>query len=120
VHRPTRASGGGAEGFERIEVRESLSGLTDPRPDRQSTQSASIEQQSTQSASIEQQRTQSASIEQQSITVSRVAARALCALSRRFSGCFASPAPLGVHRPTRASGDGAEGVERIEGARRRR
>ena len=25
-----------------------------------------------------------------------------------------------VHRPPRASGDGAEGVERIEGARRRR
>ena len=29
-------------------------------------------------------------------------------------------APLGVHRPTRASGDDPEGVERIEGARRRR
>ena len=54
------------------------------------------------------------------ITVSRAAARALRALSRRFRGRFASPAPLGVHRPTRASGDGAEGVERIEGARRRR
>ena len=62
----------------------------------------------------------SASIEQQSITVSRAPARALRALSRRFWGCFASPAPLRVHRPTRASGDGAEGVERIESVRRRR
>jgi hypothetical protein len=55
-----------------------------------------------------------------SITVSRAAARASRALSRRFGGYIASPAPLRVHRPTRASGDGAEGVERIEGARRRR
>ena len=55
-----------------------------------------------------------------SLTVSRAPAPALCALSRRFMGWIASPAPLRVHRPTRASGDGAEGVERIEGARRRR
>ena len=54
------------------------------------------------------------------ITVSRAPAPALSALSRRFRGWIASPAPLRVHRPTRASGDGAEGVERIEGARRRR
>ena len=49
-----------------------------------------------------------------SITVSRTAARALRALSRRFRGWIASPAPLTVHRPTRASGGGAEGFERIE------
>ena len=49
-----------------------------------------------------------------SITVSRAAARASRALSRRFGGYIASPAPLRVHRPTRASGDGAEGFERIE------
>ena len=54
------------------------------------------------------------------ITVSRVAARALRALSRRFRGWIALPAPLRVYRPPRASGDGAEGLERIEGARRRR
>ena len=54
------------------------------------------------------------------ITVSRAPARALRALSRRFRGWIASLAPLRVHRPTRASGVGAEGVERIEGARRRR
>ena len=55
-----------------------------------------------------------------SITVSRAPAPALCALSRQFRGWIALPAPLRVHRPPRASGDGAEGVERIEGARRRR
>ena len=59
-------------------------------------------------------------LEHISITVSRAPARALCALSRRFRGCYALPAPLRVYRPPRASGDGAEGVERIEGARRRR
>ncbi|KAH8053307.1 lipase [Aureococcus anophagefferens] len=35
VVKSAAAARGGAEGFERIEVRESLSGLTDPRPDRQ-------------------------------------------------------------------------------------
>ena len=50
-----------------------------------------------------------------SITVSRAPARALRANSRRFGGRFASPAPLGVHRPTRASGGDPEGVENVEG-----
>ena len=48
--------------------------------------------------------------------LSRAAARVLCALSRRFRGCFASPAPLGVHRPSRASGGDPEGVENGQGA----
>ena len=36
--------------------------------------------------------------------------------SRRVGDCSASPAPLGVHRPTRASRGGAESVENGEGA----
>ena len=80
-----------------VEVRESLSGL-DPRPDR---------------SDLVPQRSDIAL--DTAITVSRAPARASRALSRRFRGCFAlQPAPLRVHRPTRASGGGAEGVERIE------
>ena len=113
VLRPTRNYGGDSEevcasrGV--VEVSESLVGreFADPRPSRHLVLPV-----------LELFAAQT--LEHADIAVSRAPARALRALSRRFRGWIASPAHLGVHRPTRASGDGAEGVERIEGARRRR
>ena len=73
---------------------------TDPRPSRAGIAGTSFD--SSQNCS--------------GITVSRAPARALRALSRRFRGCFALPAPLRVHRPPRASGGNPEGVENGQGA----
>ena len=75
---------------------------TDPRPSRAGIAGTSFD--SSQNCS--------------GITVSRAPARALRALSRRFRGWIALPAPLRVYRPPRASGGAAEGLERIEGARK--